>query len=210
MGMRVKFCGVTSAADARSATRLGVDYLGFNFYEGSPRYIAPTEARAIVSRLPRKTKAVGVFVDAPASYVREIARQVGLQVVQLHGGYRPQHMASLSREFAVWRVIRVRGVLRAEQVRTWRSAQALLLDSFHPKVKGGTGEKFDWKFAKNAKRHGRIILAGGLTPENVGEAIRQVHPWAVDVASGIEVRPGKKSLRKMRAFVRAVRAAKVR
>ena len=210
MRTRVKICGITNLADALRAATLGADYLGFNFYNGSPRYITPAKARRIVRQLPRGVKPVGIFVDAPPRKIAEIARQAGIRIIQLHGGAPSREVLGLARKFGIWRVIRVRGALRTEQVRRLRSVQALLLDAFHPDAKGGTGKTFDWKLARKAKRHGRIILAGGLTAENVGEAIRVVHPWAVDVANGVELRPGKKDARRMRAFVRAVRAAKVR
>lgn len=207
-GPRVKFCGITSLADARIAARLGADYLGFNFCRQSPRYIAPARARRIIVRLPRRVVSVGVFVDAPAQEVRELARDIGLRVVQLHGSESPRVVRELSKDVAVWKAVRVRAPFRAEALKKYKDAQAILLDAFRRGKRGGTGKTFAWKLARRAKLHARIILAGGLTPENVAEAVRTVRPFAVDVASGIESKPGKKDARKMRAFMREVKTAK--
>ena len=209
MRTRVKICGITNLADALRAAKVGADYLGFNFYTGSPRYIAPAKARRIVQRLPRGVQAVGVFVDARPSQIVETAKQAGLRIVQLHGSESPRVVGLLAKKLAVWKAIRVRGALKPPRLRRYGAAHALLLDSFRRGTKGGTGKTFDWKLARSAKKNGRIILAGGLTPENVAAAIRAVQPWAVDVASGVETRPGKKDSRKLRAFFRAVKAVKI-
>lgn len=210
MRTKVKICGITNRIDAMRAVKLRADYLGFNFYVDSPRYIAPAEARRIVQRLPRGAQAVGVFVDAEPGQISETAKKVGLKVVQLHGSESPRAVGQLAKKHVVWKAIRVRRSMRPALLRKYGEAQALLLDSFHAGAMGGTGKAFDWKLALRAKKSGRIILAGGLTSKNVAAAIRAVEPWAVDVASGVESRPGKKDARKLRAFFRAVRGAKVK
>jgi len=207
MRTRVKICGITNGPDARRAAKLGADYLGFNFYTGSPRYVTPAKAQQIIRRLPGRLIAVGVFVDAPLQFVQHVARQAGLAVVQLHGRESPRMVAALAREFVVWKAVRVRGRLRAAQVRRFRNADAILLDAFQRGQKGGTGKTFDWQLARTVNPS-RIVLAGGLTPENVAAAVRTVRPFAVDVASGVEKRPGKKDTRKMRVFLREVRKTK--
>ena len=131
MRTKVKICGITNLADAARAVTFGADYLGFNFYSGSPRYIAPEEARRIIRRLPRRVKAVGVFVDAQAGQIIETAKQVGLRIVQLHGNESPRVVALLAKKCAVWKAIRVRGALRRAQIRKYGAAQALLLERQH-------------------------------------------------------------------------------
>jgi len=205
---RVKICGITNGSDARHAARLGADYLGFNFYAGSPRCISPLQARKIIRRLPGRVIAVGVFVDAPLRRVRQVAQEAGLAVVQLHGRESARQVTALANEFVVWKAIRVRGKVPTAQLKKFRHADAILLDTFRRGQKGGTGRTFDWRLARAAKRAARIVLAGGLTPENVAEAVRRVRPFAVDVASGVEKRPGKKDVAKMRKFIREVRKAK--
>ncbi len=203
MGARVKICGVTNYGDARRAVELGADYLGFNFYPGSPRYVTPARAREIIRRIRGGAKPVGVFVDAPVSQIETIARQAGLRVIQLHGGESPRVVQALGRQFTVWKALRVAGEKTLGRIRRFRAADAILLDAFQRGEKGGTGKTFDWKLARRARKQARIILAGGLTPENVREAIGKARPFAVDVASGVESRPGKKDARKMRSFMKA-------
>jgi phosphoribosylanthranilate isomerase len=208
MPTRVKICGITRAEDARLAVELGAAALGFNFYPPSPRYIAPSAAADIVQTLPPFVVAVGVFADeSDAARVASVARQAGVTAVQLHGPSFPADDAR--RELQGFRLIRgvaVREGFKPEELAAIR-ASAFLLDASDPNLRGGTGKTFDWNLAREAKRFGTIILAGGLTPENVGEAIRQVRPFAVDVASGVESAPGKKDPAKLRAFFSAVEVA---
>lgn len=208
MGTRVKICGITNLTDARRAVALGADYLGFNFYQGSPRFIKPEVARRIIRRLPRRVKAIGVFVDSTAAEIERVAKRVRLHGVQLHGREPAKVVERVSRFVPVWKALRVRTTFRPEILRRYAAAEAILLDAFHPGAKGGTGKTFDWRAATRAKRLARIVLAGGLKPENVAAAIRSVRPAAVDVASGVERSPGKKDAAKMRAFIQAVRRAK--
>jgi phosphoribosylanthranilate isomerase len=203
----VKICGITNWTDARRAIENGADFLGFNFYPGSPRYIPPGKARAIVQRLPKGVAAVGVFVNEPEEKMLGIARSVGLDYLQLHGDETPELVAHLRRELPVIKAVRVRRPFRAAQVSRYRGADALLLDGFDRRLRGGTGKTFDWKLARRARSYGNIFVAGGLAPENVGEAIRVAEPYAVDVSSGVEATPGKKDPARLKAFALAVREA---
>lgn len=210
--VKVKICGITNWADARRAIESGADLLGFNFVATSPRYVTPAQARRMVKRLPENVAAVGVFENASEESMLEIARSVGLDQLQLHGDETPAMVARLARNGRRMRVIksvikavRVRKPFRAARLDAFKHADAILLDAYSRKARGGTGETFDWQAARRAKGHGRIILAGGLTPENVSEAIRTARPYAVDVCSGVESRPGKKDARRMRSLVNAVK-----
>ena len=205
--VRVKICGITNWPDARLAVAEGADLLGFNFYAGSPRYVEPAKAKRIVSRLPGKISVVGVFVNESEQTMLEIARAVGLDALQLHGDETPAMVARLKRAFPVIKAIRVKQSLAAGQLQTYKAATALLLDGFDAHRRGGTGKTFDWEVARRAKRYGRMFLAGGLTPENVGEAIRAARPYAVDVCSGVEARPGKKDPARVKDLMRAAKDA---
>ena len=201
--VRIKICGITNLEDALLAAELGADALGFIFYPKSPRKVAPETAREIIAQLPPFVASVGVFVDEAAAVVQELAARVGLDWVQLHGQESPEYCRNLGR-----RVIKGFRIQDAESLRPLadyrEAAQALLLDSYKQGQVGGTGTAFDWRLAREAKPYGRIILAGGLTPENVAQAIAAARPQAVDAASGTEAAPGRKDPAKLRAFFRAV------
>lgn len=211
--VKVKICGITNWTDARQAVADGADILGFNFYAGSPRYIRPAKAKAIVRRLPKRISVVGVFVNESEQKMLEIARAVGLDAIQLHGDELPAAVRRLRRSrpaINVIKAIRVRKSSAARELRRFDGASALLLDGFDRRARGGTGKTFDWDIARRAKRYGRIFLAGGLTPRNVGEAIRAAQPYAVDVCSGVEATPGKKDAARMKDLMRAVKSAQRR
>ncbi len=201
--VRVKICGITGVRDARLAARLGADALGFNFYKGSARYVRPERAGAIIAALPPFVTNVGVFVDEEPAEVVRIARRVGLDAVQLHGEERPSvvHAINGIRRIKAIRVRDQRDVARCRRYRV----EAYLLDAYVPGKPGGTGERFNWDLAREASEFGPVILAGGLTPENVAEAIRSARPYAVDVASGVESQPGRKDRALMEAFIRRVK-----
>jgi len=205
--VKVKICGITNWTDAQRAVKAGADLVGFNFYARSPRYIAPVEAQRIVRRLPKSVSAVGVFVNEAELKVLEIARAVGLDAVQLHGDESPAVVARLKRSLPVIKAVRARRSFRPAQLSRFKRASAILLDGFDGRLRGGTGKTFDWDVARQAKPYGRIFLAGGLTPDNVGDAIRAARPYAVDVCSGVEAKPGKKDPARMKALMRAVKAA---
>jgi phosphoribosylanthranilate isomerase len=201
--VRIKICGITNLEDALLAAELGADALGFIFYSKSPRKVSPETARSIIGQLPPFVATVGVFVDEGAAVVQELAAQVGLDWVQLHGQESPDYCRNLWR-----RVIKAFRIKDEDSLRSLAdyqgAAQALLLDTYKPGQEGGTGEIFDWRLAREAKKYGQVILAGGLTPDNVAQAIATAQPQAVDTASGTEAAPGKKDPAKLRAFFEAV------
>lgn len=200
---RVKICGITRWEDARRAAELGADALGFIFHAASPRYIEPARAAEIAGRLPPFISTVGVFVDAPADEIRSTIDVCRLSAVQLHGRETPDFCRGFS--VRVIKAFRVRGARLPAHVADY-AVDALLLDTYRAGVPGGTGETFDWEVACEAKRLGPVILAGGLRPENVAAAVKQVRPYAVDVSSGVEVAPGRKDHDRMADFVNRVRA----
>jgi phosphoribosylanthranilate isomerase len=203
--VKVKICGITNWTDARRAVAAGADFLGFNFYPPSPRYIAPAKARLIVRRLPERISVVGVFVNEPEERMLQIARAVGLDYLQLHGDESPELVSRLKPAFPVIKALRVQKSFRPAQLAQFKRASAFLLDGFQPHRYGGTGKTFNWSVARRANRNGRIFLAGGLTPQNVADAIRAARPYAVDVCSGVEARPGKKDPARVKAMMQAVR-----
>jgi len=208
--VKVKICGITNGPDARCACRAGADFLGFNFYTGSPRYVDPGKARRIVRRLPDGVASVGVFVNEPQEDLVRIARAVGLHYVQLHGEETPAEVSRLRRALPAVKIIkaiRVQNGFHVKQLTRFRDASAILLDGFDARRRGGTGKTFDWSLAR-ANGHPRIFLAGGLTPENVVEAIRVARPYAIDVCSGVESSPGKKDHARISALMRPLKGAK--
>ena len=208
--VKLKICGITNWVDARRACDAGADFLGFNFYAGSPRYISPAKARNIVRRLPKKLTAVGVFVNEDESKMLEIARTVGLAYLQLHGDESPAVVARLARSLPVIKAIRVRESFRPAQLARFKGATEILLDGFDRGQRGGTGKTFQWDIALRSKKYARVFLAGGLTPENIGEAIRTAKPYAVDICSGVESKPGKKDPKKLKQLAQAIRNAQKR
>jgi phosphoribosylanthranilate isomerase len=209
MATRVKICGITAWEDARLCVDLGASALGFNFYPHSPRAISPADAWSIIRRLPPFVEAVGVFVNWPSRAVDALAQALRLGVVQLHGSESPAEMTELGRRRRIIKAIAVKPGFRPASLARYRAADAILLDGFARGLHGGTGRVADWKLARDASRYARIVLAGGLTPENVGGAIRAARPFAVDVASGVESRPGRKDAGKLRALFAAVESALV-
>jgi phosphoribosylanthranilate isomerase len=203
---RVKICGIRRWEDAELAVELGASALGFNFFPFSKRYIAPDRAATLVAKLPPFVVPVGIFAEEKdASRIQAIAREAGVTVLQLHGAHPPL-CEELRKQFRLIRALQVTSKIDADSL-SGLVADALLLDAYDPALRGGTGRSFDWNLAREAKKFGPIILAGGLRPENVSQAIRVVQPYAVDVASGVEDSPGVKSHEKLRAFFRAVREA---
>jgi phosphoribosylanthranilate isomerase len=202
--VRVKICGITNSADARLSTELGADALGFNFYEKSPRPVSPADAWEMRRKLAPFVSAIGIFVDWKPSAVTALATSLRLDAVQLHGDECVRHVDRCSKSIPVIKVFRLGPQFSEKDFPRFRSASAFLLDAApeasQPNQFGGTGRTIDWSVARKLADNHRIILAGGLTPENVAEAIRIVRPYAVDVASGVESRPGKKDPGKLRAF----------
>ena len=216
----IKICGTTSLEDAQLAVEAGADAIGFVFAE-SPRRVTPEQVAEIVAQLPAKVEKVGVFVNERAANIRAVVKQAGLTGVQLHGdepvGFAAQLFSEEGRP-RLYRALSMRTVFSAANVttllrehRTKPVFDALLVDSGSP-TRGGTGLTFDWDraqpFITGLKKSGKVIVAGGLTPENVARAIAMFRPWGVDVASGVEREPGKKDPDKLRAFVQAARQAR--
>ena len=203
--IRVKICGITTAADALAAVDAGANLLGFNFYAKSPRHISEAEAAKIRPQLPKKVEAVGIFVNAPWKDVAALCKSLKLDAAQLHGDETPEAVAELARSVPVWKAFRVDPDFPLGTLDEYADAFAFLFDAAHTGQYGGTGRTTDWDVARRATVGRRIILAGGLRVENVAAAVRIVRPYAVDVASGVELKPGKKDHGRMREFVQEVR-----
>lgn len=203
--VKIKICGITSLGDALLAAAAGADFLGFNFYPTSPRYIAPELVRRILQELSSAFQVipVGVFVNESAETIRRVAAESGVRMIQLHGEEPPEFCRQFERP--VIKALRLAGPEDVEKAAGY-AVHALLVDSKTP-VYGGSGVSPDWRLAERiAGRHERVILAGGLTPENVAEAIAAVKPWGVDVASGVEREPGVKDAELVRRFIAAATA----
>ena len=208
---RVKICGITRAQDARLAEKFGAWALGFNFYKQSPRSISPADAWNIRRKLELTTEAVGVFVHWKPEVIITLVHALELTAVQMHGDESPKQVAYCEDDLPVFKAFRVGPSFSMPEFRRFRRATAFLLDAApankNSEAFGGTGRPADWKIAKHAAAKHRVILAGGLTPENVAEAIVTVRPYAVDVASGVESRPGIKDSGKLREFFAEVARA---
>jgi phosphoribosylanthranilate isomerase len=203
--VKVKICGITSAADAEAAVQAGADALGLMFFPGSPRYIPLETAQDIARRLPPHVLRTGVFADPNPSDVFAAIQLCQLNFLQFHGAETPDFCAQFG--LMTMKAFRMRNADSLLTMSAYRT-DAFLLDSHVAGQPGGTGATFDWDLALEAKKFGRpIFLAGGLTPQNVAEAARQVQPFGVDVSSGVEQSPGKKDARKMQDFIAAVRGA---
>jgi len=199
VSVRVKICGITSIDDAQAAIEAGADALGFMFYEPSPRYLTPKEAGAIIRELPAHVARVGVFVDADEETIRNTATSAGLDTLQFHGNEPPDFCTQF--ELRTIKAFRVKDGESLGQLAGY-GTDAWLLDSYVQGVPGGTGERFNWDLAMEAKQLGcPILLAGGLTPDNAGEAVDQVAPFGLDVSSGVEAAPGRKDAAKMATLI---------
>lgn len=206
--VKVKVCGNTNYEDAAYALDLGADAVGFVFYEKSSRRIAPSQAREIIKKLPPFAVKVGVFVNEfNVDVVRSVAQMCGLNVIQLHGGESPEYCTRLP-EWSVVKALRVNDGFDPAHVADFSSVSAVLLDAYDADTYGGTGRLFDWSKAVVANQYCRIILAGGLRPENVAAAIRMVKPYGIDVCSGVECKPGQKDKPLLRAFMTEVERAR--
>ncbi|MBA3242845.1 MAG: phosphoribosylanthranilate isomerase [Acidobacteria bacterium] len=200
----IKICGITNVDDALAAVEAGADALGFNFYPKSPRYIAPGEVRRIIEQLPQEVLCAGVFVNEDADSLQRIVHEAGLGAAQLHGDESPEFCRDLRGVMRI-KALRVGEDFLAEEV-TRFGTEAILLDAFTKDAFGGTGRTFDWEVARRARELvPKLFLAGGLTTENVSEAVRAVRPFAVDVCSGVETAPGRKSQRLVKNFIEAAR-----
>jgi phosphoribosylanthranilate isomerase len=205
MRTRVKICGITNTADAEAVINAGADALGFIFYENSPRYVEIAVAAEISRAIPPFMMRVGVFVNPEEETVVRAIGECGLTMLQFHGDETPEFCTQFG--LMSMKAFRIHGPETLRQIPQYH-ADAYLLDAYSSTTLGGTGEKFNWNLAVEAQKFGKpIFLAGGLTPANVADAIRKVHPFGVDVSSGVERGPGKKDHAKVKAFIDAVRGA---
>ena len=205
MSVTVKICGITSEADALAAAEAGADAIGLMFYEGSPRHVTLEQAKAISAALPQHVMRVGVFVNAEEAFVHQALTECMLNILQFHGDETPEECSRYP--VMTLKAFRVQGDETLAQLEAYPSA-GYLLDAYVKDALGGTGATFNWDLAVRAQEFGKpIFLAGGLTPENVVEAVRKVQPFGVDVSSGVESEPGRKDAEQMRTFVSAAKGA---
>lgn len=202
--VKVKICGITSIEDAECAVEAGASALGFVFYRPSPRFVEVEAARRIIASVPPFITTVGIFVNEKAARINEIARLCPLDRVQLHGDESPDFCRMIERR--IIKAIRLKDRASLDLMKTFNVA-SFLVDTYSEELYGGSGSSPDWGLAVEAKKQGRIILAGGLTPENVADAIRHVRPYGVDVSTGVELRPGKKDPRKVAEFIKRANEA---
>jgi len=205
MAVRVKICGITRLQDLHAACDAGADALGFVFYEKSPRHLSITTAAALLRELPPFVQSVGLFVNAEPAFIESVLQAVPLDLLQFHGDETPAECARFGRPYIkAVRVNRETDLLKCAA--DFDAARGLLLDAFVPGVPGGTGERFDWSLIP-ADLPKQVILSGGLTPDNVAEAVQRVRPWAVDVSSGVEVTKGIKDAQKIAQFIAKAKEA---
>ncbi len=197
---KVKICGITNYEDAAHAAILGADYIGFNFYENSPRHVDESEVKKFIDRLPKNTRKVGVFVNHDPEKVEKIVKSLDLDLIQLHGDESPAYCSKLRAKTKrqVIKAFRVKGKEGLEKIKDYH-VDYLMFDSHEEGLFGGTGKTFDWKIIKRANKP--FFLSGGLNPKNVKEAIRAAKPYAVDAASGVEANKRKKDYKKMEMFI---------
>jgi phosphoribosylanthranilate isomerase len=204
--VKVKICGITDRDDARDAVAAGADALGFVMYKKSPRWVEPSVARAIIAELPPFVLPIGVFVNEEADTVRKLMDECGFAFAQLHGDETASYCHTLGRP--ALKALRVRdrsSFLALAEFQGRAGVRGFLVDAFSDQAYGGTGQTVDWALAAEVARTVPILLAGGLTPSNVAEAVRLVRPYGVDVSSGVEMSPGKKDRVKVKAFIEAAR-----
>jgi len=209
----IKVCGLTGVDEALECVRAGVDWIGLNFHPASPRYVSRALAGEMIRAIPRPARAVGLFVNRPAGEVAGLATELGLEIIQLHGDEPPEDLLALDRFFLV-RAFRVGNAAHLEEMASYllaaarlgRSPDAILVDAHVPGREGGTGTVVPDPILDALPEHGRLILAGGLSPRNVADRVSRVRPWMVDTASGVESSPGRKDPTLVRAFIDAIRA----
>ncbi|HJP94330.1 MAG TPA: phosphoribosylanthranilate isomerase [Pyrinomonadaceae bacterium] len=198
----IKICGITNIDDANAAIDAGADVLGFNFYRPSPRYITPQNAREIIEQLPTSVLTIGVFVNEEPESLKRIVSESGIKALQLHGDESPEYCRELAADHFVIKTLAVSQSFDREMVHAYEVA-AIMLDTRDNNLRGGTGRVFDWSIAQQVNQFvPKLFLAGGLSPENIAEAIAVVRPYAVDACSALEDSPGKKNPERMRRFIK--------
>lgn len=208
--MKIKICGITNAEDATLAVAAGADALGFIFHRKSPRFVEPSLVRTIVAGLPPFVLPIGVFVNEAAAVVRNLMDDCGLALAQLHGDETAAYSQGLGRPVLKALRLKDRGTFLAlAEFQGRANVRGFVIDAFSEQAYGGTGQTVDWTLAAEAARAAPILLAGGLTPANVSQAIQAVRPYGIDVSSGVEARPGKKDPEKVKAFIEAARLVSV-
>ncbi|MGA9362802.1 MAG: phosphoribosylanthranilate isomerase [Bacteroidota bacterium] len=200
----VKICGITNLEDALFSVESGADALGFIFYNQSPRCVEPETVQNIVAQLPKPVARIGVFVNPTVRDVTTVCQHIRLTSLQVYGNQTDGELQELGT--SVIKAFQVEKGFDVEQLRDY-SVEAFLLDTFVRGKTGGTGRTFDWKIGQRATKYGKVILSGGLNPDNVAEAVRLVHPYGVDVCSGVEERPGKKDLKKVKEFIQKAKSS---
>ncbi len=214
MGIRIKICGITNEVDAQAAARLGADALGFIFYPKSVRFVTPEVALEIITKLPPFVSTVGVFVDEPADRIVRTAEMCGLNAVQIYpngpGGPDEFDESLSDLPFRVIRAIRVKDAGSLKVISSYKGGTAFLLDTYRPGTPGGTGSSFDWDLVKKYIPDYRIIIAGGLSAENVGRVVGEYAPYGVDAASGVESEPGVKDHQKLERFITNARKSSLK
>lgn len=202
---KIKICGITNLDDALASVEFGADAIGFIFVPNTPRYIEPAKAAEIIARLPPFVTTVGLFVNDSQEHIKQVADQCKLNILQLHGQEPPDFCLQFNRK--IIKAFRVKDEESLTDLPKY-TVSAYLLDPYVKGAMGGTGVTFDWRLALEAKKYGLVILAGGLNPANVTKAIQQVHPYGVDVSSGVEAKPGKKDHSKLKDFIAAAKVAR--
>ena len=201
----IKICGITLEEDAENALNSGVDAIGLNFYAASPRYVTIEQATKISNLVKDNALIVGLFVNAEPDFVRQVQDKVPLDILQFHGDESPEYCEQFKRSY--WKALRVKDSAEvAGQILAHAKASAILLDAWLEEQYGGTGETFDWDFIKDLTLSQKLILAGGINPQNAAQAVKQVRPWGIDVSSGVEESPGIKSAKLMKQFIEEVRS----
>jgi len=198
---KIKICGLTNLDQALACVELGADWLGFNCWHGSPRYVNPSKIFEIISHLPKTVTTVGVFVNERPFSVDKIMDRTGLDVAQLHGDETPEYIKKIKSSWI--KAFRFKPEFKTEDVKFF-GQETFLLDAYSKNNYGGSGKTLDWNEASKFSRLGKLILAGGLNPENISEAVNKVNPWGVDVCSGVEKEPGIKDMKKVSDFVKSV------
>ena len=200
----IKICGLTSLGQALSCVELGADWLGLNCWRGSSRYITAEKALKIVDGLPESVSTVGVFVNESTDTLESIMRETGMDLAQLHGDETPESCKKITVPW--FKAFRVSPDFQPQRIQDY-GGETFLLDAYSKTHYGGSGQKIDWELASTVSAMGKLILAGGLAPENVADAVNKVRPWGVDVCSGVESEPGIKDLLKVKEFINNIRNA---